>query len=143
MKLSTKQKLDLLVEALIKKYGEGSVVTRTDVMSVWETDKKTFPCHIQITKNDAYKVARNTFVIAKDQNLEKYRKAYFDREAQKLPKEIRTSVEKLVELITEDDEKETKALKTVKKEYKSYIPTFDEIDDAFGGNDIEDVLALL
>lgn len=167
MKKSTQQKARLLMKALVAKHGDGSLVTRKQVKDVHATNSD-FPNFGCITRNPDLKVAHGQFLITMKDNIIEQRDAKIAeleaKEAKQLPKNVRTSAKTLAkELMKDEGEKKVKPkakkVRSTKTKSKAVVmPDYgnmdnlpevadyvsqNDIDEAFGGNDINDILATL
>jgi len=62
MKLTTQAKMEKFTEALVKAFGEGSIISRQDVVAVWLKNKDEYPHLVSITKNLDYRAGRGMYV---------------------------------------------------------------------------------
>ena len=150
-------KKSALMKALVAAFGEGAVISRKQLLEVWNKAKASYPHSVVIEKNMDYRVGRGMYVVTATENVTKVRDAAIAKmkamEAQKekaLPKSTRKSAEKLAKAVMK-----TKPVKTSKTSQKvsktskttpvmpvsdNYIVTQDDIDESFGGNDINDIM---
>jgi len=102
----TQTKKDALFAALVKLYGEGSVVTREQIYAVsgYPIRNEQYAHHVTVTKNTDYKIGRGLFLVTssetpsvlRDKVLAERAKVEVAKEKTRLPKAVRTSTEKLL-----------------------------------------------
>jgi hypothetical protein len=66
-------KYDLMMRDLVKEYGEGSVITRPQLLAVVDKNRAIYPHPASLEKNSANKVARGRYVITALGNPEQLR----------------------------------------------------------------------
>lgn len=95
------------LDALVKEFGEGSVVSRADLLKVWHRNPGKFVHVTFVRKNPDYKVGRNQFVVTasetpakvRDEVMKTMTKVTAEKETKKLPKKTRGSVKELAKLV--------------------------------------------
>jgi len=142
-KESTKQKLQNLIRDLVAEYGEGAVV---NTKTVYEKAKSSpsYCTYYMLTANPVYKLGRGKIFLTMKQNVEeakaKLAKTSEAKKQKQLPQDVRKSAVKLAKTLINHKPKQV-----VQKNYSAvdYVVTQDDINDSFGGNDINDILAQL
>lgn len=98
-KPETQKKMDALLKALVKAYGEGAIITRQQLLETWNKNREKYPHIVAIRKNPDYRVGRGAYVVTTDEN----------------PKKAREAAQKLYDKQMADEAKEKKAAKTEAK----------------------------
>lgn len=158
-KQDTQQKQENLVNDIIKEFGNNAIVTRKDILSVYNKDEPRYSNFGFITRNPDAKIGHGKYVVTtnadvkatRDDILHKMQKESEEQQKRMLPKNTRNSVSKLAKEIlkTEEDSKPKKKVDTKNAldvgdmnnlpEIYDNFATQDEIDEVFGG-DINDIL---
>jgi len=121
----TKIKYATFINALINTFGEGAIVTRTQICEVFDANSDKYANFQYFTKNHEYKVGRNKWIIATRKNLEKLKKAYHDTENAKLPAKVKANPLKLFAAL------------------EAFEDTYSGVDADFDNNDIKDIMKML
>ena len=124
-----------LIDSLVKKYGDISIISRKEVVAMYNTSKDRYASYVSITKNKDHKVGRGLLIISKDQSRTiEYRDEFIARaEANKnaLPDKVKNNERELY--------KKLKSVKIHKREQKTNTETgyvsFSEINEMFAEED--------
>lgn len=140
-----KPKMQNLLKLLVSNFGEGAVVNRPELNEF--LNKNTGPeianGYAAILKNPLYKVGKAKFLITMSPNPEILRDNIISQKEQELPTETRKSAIKLAKELMKPQVTKQSRPKPQQTYYNESLVTMDDIEDAFGGNDIGDILRTL
>ena len=154
----TDKKLALMT-ALVKTYGEGSLVSRKQVKAVYIQNKDLYSGFGIVTRNPETKVGRGTFLLTLKDNVIEQRDMHIAKLTAKkdamLPANVRESATELAQVLMDTNDDEIDDTATTPKSVMPDMADLDElpdvpdyiaqtdIDEMFGGNDINDIMATL
>lgn len=158
MKLTTLEKKQKFMQALVKKFGEGNVAKREDVVEVWLAGKADYPHLVIITKDLDYRVGRGMYVITTSENPKEVAKAAMEKmttlekaKEKSIPKAVRNDALKLAKVLAPKAKKPAKQAPMVTKGKAVAVPAMTEIEEfpvdqddvnaLFGSDDINDILS--
>lgn len=166
MKPDTQQRLQSFITDLISAYGKKGdkfvILSFKQVTDLYKKGgkKKDYPFYGYITREEEFKVGRGKFYVSNSKTLVKDKQAYAKKQAAdiakaektKLPKEIRTNATKLATVLMTNDKKVVVKKIAAKPSTKPAavnhkndegIVTQSDIDDVFGEDDINDIVAAI
>jgi len=108
---NTQAKKQEFLKGLVAEYGEGTVVTRKQLLAVWEKNKDAYPHPVSVEKDMNFRVARNQFIVTtssnpasvRDQTVSNMTKLQAKKEETMLSKATRTSPSKLAKEVMGED----------------------------------------
>lgn len=98
---------NVLMKALVEAYGDGTVISRKQMIEVWKKNRETFPHFDAIKRNANYIMGRNKFLITLETDVAAVRakteqnvaKLEAKRVEKVLPKAVRTNPKKLAKAV--------------------------------------------